>query len=530
MAILPLYAGGGRADMDGRGRHSLAKRLRRRLLELRLAVSESPHGALALVSLVLCGVLFVAVGVMLRQPEDAVLSPAQQLCRERRDRVRQAFIHAWSGYEQHAFGHDEVRPTTNATNDSWGGFGAVLVDALDTMMLMGLDAELARARAHVAKLDFRKDYSASFFETTIRYLGGLLSAYELSGDELYLVKAKQLGFALLPAFNSPSGLPYHAVNLATGEAKNPSWAGRSTILAEAGSFQLEFSALALASGQSVFADRVRSVNAFFSRAESTDGLFPVTIDIDTGRLAGSHLTTGALADSFYEYLLKQYRHTGDAESLRLYNAAARGIARLLVREVPVRNLTFIGQLDGGVHVATQDHLMCYVPGMLALGSVTLGVEKPTEQLALAERLARTCYILYRDQVTGLGPELVDFRPDAREPSAAYAVKSGAYLLRPETLESLFVLYRVTGDAKYQDWAWQIFLAIERFCRTPSAYSGLKDVTRVDGEQNNSMQSFFFAETLKYLFLIFSPDDVLPLSDWVLTTEAHPLRVRGRIAS
>ena len=115
-----------------------------------------------------------------------------------------------------------------------------------------------------------------------------------------------------------------------------------------------------------------------------------------------------------------------------------------------------------------------------------------------------------------------------------------YILRPETVESVFVLYRVTGDEKYREIGWKIFEALNKQCRTPSAYSGLKNVNH-KAEQvkptarlqhlppdptnwNDSMESFFLAETLKYLYLLFSPTDVIPLDRYVFNTEAHPLGI------
>lgn len=124
-------------------------------------------------------------------------------------------MHAYGGYEKHAFGHDEVRPVTNETNDSWNGWGVTMIDALDTMALMGLTEELARARAHVATLTFDQDKSISVFETTIRYLGGLLSAYALTQDQLYADKAFELGRAMLPAFETETRIPYNSLNLQT---------------------------------------------------------------------------------------------------------------------------------------------------------------------------------------------------------------------------------------------------------------------------------------------------------------------------
>lgn len=186
--------------------------------------------------------------------------------------VREAFKHAWGGYEEHAMGHDEIRPTTNATNDSWGGFGATLIDALDTMLVMGLSDEFERSVRHLeANLDFDKDYDCSFFETSIRMLGGLLGAYELSGERFLLEQATDLATRLLPSFNTPTGLPRSVVNLRTGKAHNHQWAGGS-ILAEVGSIQLEFKYLSKVTGDAKFAKAADKVMEALSKAKTKQGM------------------------------------------------------------------------------------------------------------------------------------------------------------------------------------------------------------------------------------------------------------------
>eukprot|EP00622_Pseudochattonella_farcimen_P000501 FR735010.1.p1 GENE.FR735010.1~~FR735010.1.p1 ORF type:complete len:159 (+),score=17.09 FR735010.1:186-662(+) len=108
------------------------------------------------------------------------------------------------------------------------------------------------------------------------------------------------------------------------------------------------------------------------------------------------------------------------------------------------------------------------------------------------------------------------------------IKDVDSLLRPETVESLFLCWRVTRDKKYQDWGWAIFEAIERTARVESGgFAGLRDIRNPEGGQRDVMESFFMAETLKYLFLLFGDPDheMLPLDEWVFNTEAHPLRVQ-----
>ena len=237
------------------------------------------------------------------------------------------------------------------------------------------------------------------------------------------------------------------------------------------------------------------------------------------------MTYGGLGDSFYEYLLKQYILTGKTDSLvkDMYFEAVEGlINRLLLKSQP-SGLYFIAEYRATLKKNNNfmDHLVCFVPGMLALGAPE--GEHREKHMKLAEELVNTCYEMYKRQATGIGPERVSFNTE-EDSKEDFKPSSTRYLLRPETVESLFVLYRATGNTTYQDWAWEIFRSIEQYCKTPSSFSGLVDVTKKDGPWNNSMQSFFFAETLKYLYLIFSDDSLLPLDEYVLTTEAHPLGV------
>eukprot|EP01094_Clydonella_sp_ATCC50884_P026997 TRINITY_DN7579_c0_g1_i1.p1 TRINITY_DN7579_c0_g1~~TRINITY_DN7579_c0_g1_i1.p1 ORF type:complete len:679 (+),score=220.97 TRINITY_DN7579_c0_g1_i1:216-2252(+) len=451
----------------------------------------------------------------------------------KRNAIRDAFKHAWDGYEKGAFGHDELRPVSGITNDSWGGFGITLIDALDTLLLMGFGEEFQRALEHVRSIDWEKDYDASFFESTIRYLGGLLGAYHLSNEPVLLDQAIDLGDRLVAAFDAPSGLPFSIVNLETGIGKNPSWTSGNNILSEIGSVQLEFAALSFFSGKPKYfrtADAVMREIALYERPEGVpDGLWPVYLNGRERSFATNQISFGGLGDSFYEYLLKMSKMTGERRSSptafywQQYNEAVVAMRRHLVTTVD--DYTFVSEYLNSPTNA-MDHLTCFVPGMLFLGADS----HDEDTMDLAAELLRTCVQLYRDQPTGLGPERVLFmnrgEPSAKKSKLPYIVQSGKYLLRPEVAESIFYAWRKTKDPAYREMGWDIFQAIEKHCRTEYAYSGLEDVTREGAPQNDSMQSFFFAETLKYLYLLFSPDDELDLTTTVFNTEAHPLPVLG----
>jgi len=183
----------------------------------------------------------------------------------------------------------------------------------------------------------------------------------------------------------------------------------------------------------------------------------------------------------------------------------------LIRHSTPSNLTYIVEMFNVERIHKMDHLACFVPGMLALDGIP-------DHLELAKEIMYTCYQFYERNPTGLAPEIAIFRD-----GADFGNEAPHYLLRPETVESLFILYRVTGDKKYQDWGWKIFEALEKNCKTESGFSGLFDVGSPTPSKNNKMESFFMAETLKYLFLLFSSPSTIPLEDFVFNTEAHPLR-------
>ena len=170
---------------------------------------------------------------------------AQQLA----TRVRAEFLHAWNNYERYAWGHDALRPLSKTAHD-WYGQSLLMtrVDALDTLILMHLDAEAAKARSLiVSDLSLDRDIYVKNFEITIRLLDGLLSSYQLTGDKRLLSLAEDLGKLLLPVFNSPTGLPYVYVNLRTGQTRDA-----VTNPAETGTLLLEFGTLSKLIGNPFF--------------------------------------------------------------------------------------------------------------------------------------------------------------------------------------------------------------------------------------------------------------------------------------
>ncbi|KAJ2501062.1 hypothetical protein IWW47_003146, partial [Coemansia sp. RSA 2052] len=520
----------------------------------------------SLVMLILGGALVARVLVELFCPYDYWHNPhvtvppkldednhTKHTDKERRDAVRDAMRHAWGGYHTYAFGHDELLPVSNKSNNRWGGWGVTLIDALDTLYIMELYDEFNQGVTHVVNVDFSKatpGYTTPFFEMVIRALAGLLTAYEMSLDRRLLTKAQQVGDVLMPAFNTSSGIPYPRVNVNTGVAVRAS----SVCLAEAGTVQLEYWKLSDLTGNPAYHQAAQRVVDILDQAEKPHkGLYPIWIDINSGRLTSGQITFGAQGDSWYEYMLKQYIYSGRThdQHRRMYEESIDSMKQKMVKRSEFdEQMYYVGDLDSTAEKFSPkfQHLTCFVPGMLALGSKTLN--RP-DDLVLAKQLTYTCFQMYNQTATGLGPEYVLFRDssnkgllptnhkddfdvqdlpkaDSSEMSNGYYLGyDRSYLLRPETAESIMILYRITGDAMYKDWGWQIFRAISEWTKTPAGFSSYQDVMSTKRQQQltDSMESFFLAETLKYLYLLFSPADYYSLDDYVFNTEAHPFKIQ-----
>jgi mannosyl-oligosaccharide alpha-1,2-mannosidase len=164
-----------------------------------------------------------------------------------------------------------------------------------------------------------------------------------------------------------------------------------------------------------------------------------------------------------------------------------------------------------------DHLACFMAGTLALG-VHRGAVKGANakrHLDAAKGLTDTCTAMYTTQATGIAPEFVKFTPQGM------VVGHPAYHLRPEAVEALFYLYRITGDNKYREDGWKIFTAVRERCRLANGYTGLSDVRNPKSFQNKQ-ETFFLAETLKYLYLLFGDKELISIEKYTFNTEAHPL--------
>ena len=454
---------------------------------------------------------------------------------------------------------DELTPLSAGSRNTFGGWAATLIDSLDSLWIMGLKEEFHDAVEAAVTVDWANTTgtSCNLFETTIRYLGGLLSAHDLSKEPVLLEKAMELGDMLSVGFDTPNRMPPFWLDFEkakTGQLV----ADMHEPSASAGSLCLEFTRLAQLTGEPRYYDAVaRVTNLLHQQQHQTKlpGMWPMFFNMQDGNLTeGNTFSLGALSDSLYEYLPKMYALLGGVESVyrEMYLPAAEVIkSHLLFRPMTPNNsdIMFAGTAHADLVTWREpegQHLSCFTGGMFALGGRLFDQQ---EHVDIGVRLARGCAWAYSVFPTGLMPEIFNLVAceslsgcqwnetlwihETRKgenwttplPKGFRNARDPKYILRPEAIESVFLLYRITGLEEFREAAWDMFQAIEKATSTPYGNAAINDVTTKDvPTQQDSMESFWLAETLKYFYLIFSPVDVMSLDDWVFNTEAHPFRI------
>jgi len=442
--------------------------------------------------------------------------------RARRKYVKGMMKHAWDGYAVHAWGKNEVRPVSKSGNSGTvfgaSDTGATIVDSMDTLFIMGMKQEYLRGKQWIAaNLNLTQiEEEVNVFEINIRYVGGLLSLFALTGDELFKNKAVEIVDKLLPAFDTPTGIPHGKVNMQTGMSQER----KMSILSEFGTLHMEFSYLSDITGNTLYKAKVEAIRNYLYKKNLPKNLYPNFLHPMTGQWGQDHSSVGALGDSFYEYLLKEWLRSGKSCRLskKMFDEAVFGIEQKLLQYSSQGQL-YLADWRGGMLDHKMDHLACFAGGMFGLAAKHDEEEVSRVKLMhIAEGITKTCHESYESSFTKLGPEVIRF-------NGFFRPVDRSYLLRPETVESFFVMWRITKDQKYREWGWKVVQALELNCKVEAGYSGMKNVNILKST-DDVQQSFFLAETLKYLYLLFSDDDLLDLNQWVFNTEAHPLPVKG----
>ena len=498
----------------------------------------------------------------LRRIQHAVTKPhrfdiavQQQRCKA----VKAAAEKAWTSYRERAWMKDELTPVTGGSQDTFGGWGATLIDSLDTLWIMGMKKEFKQAVNAVAELDWSKTSrtSCNVFETTIRYLGGLLAAYDLSKDRVLLAKAEELGHMLYMAFDTPNHFPPFWLDFEkakSGELVADTRQSAASIT----SLSLEMTRLTQLTGNNKYYDMIDRISQRLYDSQNMTklpGLWPVSFEASDGLMIHDNVfSLGAESDSMYEYILKMHAMLGglDAKYETMYrNASETIIEKLLFRPMTPKKLDIL--FPGVYRVGDKtpldariEHLACFAGGMFAMGGRLFNI---TEHVNIGARLTHGCMWAYSAFPHGIQPEIFQMLPcenldgckwdeeawlkgiksdyDGRDdlPKGFLSASDPSYMLRPEAIESIFYMYRITGHEEYREAAWKMFMAIQNATETQYGNAAIQDVTKQGVlQKRDSMDSFWLAETLKYLYLIFSPSDYISLDDHVFNTEAHPFRI------
>ncbi|KAM9074949.1 ER degradation-enhancing alpha-mannosidase-like protein 1 isoform 1-T1 [Megaptera novaeangliae] len=462
-----------------------------------------------------------------------------QLRAQMRDLARGMFVFGYDNYMAHAFPEDELNPihcrgrgpdrgdpSNLNINDVLGNYSLTLVDALDTLAIMGNSSEFQKAvKLVINTVSFDKDSTVQVFEATIRVLGSLLSAHRIITDSKQpfgdmtikdydnelLHMAHDLAVRLLPAFeNTKTGIPYPRVNLKTGV---PPDSNNETCTAGAGSLLVEFGILSRLLGDSTFEWVARrAVKALWNLRSNDTGLLGNVVNIQTGHWVGKQSGLGAGLDSFYEYLLKSYILFGEKEDLEMFNAAYKSIQNYLRRGREACNegegdpplYVNVNMFSGQLMNTWIDSLQAFFPGLQVLiGDVEDAICLHAFYYAIWKRY-------------GALPERYNWQLQA--PDVFF------YPLRPELVESTYLLYQATRNPFYLHVGMDILQSLEKHTKVKCGYATLHHV--IDKSTEDRMESFFLSETCKYLYLLFDEENPVHKSGtrYMFTTEGHIISV------
>ncbi|GAV69591.1 Glyco_hydro_47 domain-containing protein [Cephalotus follicularis] len=465
--------------------------------------------------------LFLILGSLL-VPETLADGVTPIEAKHLRDEVRGMFYHAFDGYMEHAFPLDELRPLTCEGEDTLGGYALTLIDSLDMLALLGDRERFASSVEWIGKnLRFDINKTVSVFETSIRVLGGLLSAHLIASDyatgmripsydnEL-LDLAEELGQRLLPAFDTPTGIPFGSVNLLHGVDDHES---KITSTAGGGTLTLEFGVLSRLTDDPIFEQVTKnSVRGIWARRSKLN-LVGAHINVFTGEWTQKDAGIGTSIDSFYEYLLKAYLLFGDEEYLFIFQEAYGAAMHYLYKdpwyvEVNMDSAAIVWPLFNS--------LQAFWPGLQVVlaGDIDPAIRTHAAFFSVWKRY-------------GFTPEGFNL--------ATLSVQHGqkSYPLRPELIESTYWLYKATRNPRYLDAGRDMIASLQYGARCPCGYCHIVDVEFHKKEDH--MESFFLAETVKYLWLLFDlavgPDNLVENGPYkyIFSTEGHLLPATPQIS-
>lgn len=422
------------------------------------------------------------------------------------EEVRAEFLHAWSAYKRFAWGYDEVAPISGKPKDFFiegHSFGLSIIEAMDTLYVMGLDDELDACvtwlRSH---LDFNVDGNVQMFEAVIRMVAGLLTGYYITGERFMLDGARDLADRLLVCFTkSPSGAPYRYANLKTGAVSDP-----KSNLAEIGTNILEFGDLSRLTGDLKYVQASMKAYEAAMKKRSSIGLLGTDFDVEKGEFIGADdVAPDEPVDSFYEYLWGGWQMLENTQTRDWYYELTDALLKAKSTRIDGRLWfrTVNYQTGEPTSETTSSELAAFYAELVAKsGYRDVGEAFYDSWTALLDKY-------------GLIPEVIDY--------SNLGVVSPKYWMRPEYVNSSFDLWFLTHDQKYRTTAYRYFQALRANCRTPNGYTVLTDVRTRPMTQGDYFPAYAFSENFKYLYLMFADTPRFDGSNYYLNTEGKALR-------
>ena len=416
--------------------------------------------------------------------------------------VRNEMRWAWGHYRERAWGKDQIMPISGGSESfSIKGkhLGLSLIEALDTLWLMELDKEFEDGVDWIkANLDFDVDGEVSVFETIIRLVGGLLSAWHACGDPVLLAKAKDLTDRLMPSFEaSPLGLPHRYINLKTGALRGP-----ETNPAEIGSCITEFGTLSKATGDPRYFNAAKKALVSMFERRSKIGLLADKIHCMTGEWKSRRATIGPPADSYYEYLWDAWDLFRDADCLAMYRACTAAILQHQSLRLGDHFWFVDTDFETGARInADQDELSSFYGGLLAQGGNRRDGEAYTRAWdSVADKF-------------GILPE--GYNPE----TGATPYKTND--LRPELADAAFNHWLIDGREEWRHMVAKHYRAMKRWNKARYGYAVMKDVTTK--QQGDHCPGYWWSEQMKYYWLIFADCRRFDYRNNYLSTEGNVFR-------
>ena len=436
---------------------------------------------------------------------EQVLDIAEDTLAYTADEIRVETKRAWQAYKDYAWGYDVLLPLSKSGYNWYEeSLGISPFDAYSTLAIMGFDEEAKEIEEYALSKDWDQDIYVQVFEVNIRILGGLLAIYDHSQNPEVLQKAIDFGDRLLPAFNSPTGIPYHSVNLRTGKTAGKKGEGSGNVVnvAQGATYLFEFGILSYYSKDPKYYQAAKRASKAVFERKSEIGLPGDFINVETGEWTNDWSYLQAGVDSYYEYLMKSNYLFPDPEVQEMWEYSLGKINEYLAEDFEGRRYYMCVNMHSGEVVKRSVSLYdAFFPAIQALHGDVENAEK---------NMATWDWIWDK---YGLLPTRYLYEADSIE----YANSE----LNPEIIESAYYLHEITGDEKYLNMIYKYWNDMKLCCRDDVAFHAVEDVRTMQAK--DYLATYFYAETLKYFFVAVADDNTFKFEDYVFNTEAHPFK-------